>query len=287
MNKNYKKLITYAIISALTLNAKTIVKAQGPRFSDYIDKEIYVKALTNVNIRKDTSIESDILGLLEEGQKLKYISEYPNWYIVEYNNNYAFISKDYVELVQKQKNYSKDIMGIVLEETLMYNDIGPKTIDKYSIGKIIEENDSYYYLKFDDQEGYINKDNIDILTDTYIIVDISDQELSLYEKGELLLKTPVVTGLPTKDRQTDQGYFSIFEIRHDTDLIGVDYRSHVDVMMKYNKNEGIHDANRWRSSYGGEIYKTNGSHGCVNTPRGAAIEVSKNVEIGTKVLVRE
>ena len=43
-----------------------------------------------------------------------------------------------------------------------------------------------------------------------------------------------------------------------------------------------HDAD-WRSSFGGEIYKTNGSHGCINLPPAKAAvlydHVYKNMPI--------
>ena len=48
---------------------------------------------------------------------------------------------------------------------------------------------------------------------------------------------------------------------------------------------GVHDADGWRSSYGGTIYLTNGSHGCVNTPEAAAKTIYETVSIGTAVVV--
>ncbi|MFR8249264.1 MAG: L,D-transpeptidase [Lachnospiraceae bacterium] len=55
--------------------------------------------------------------------------------------------------------------------------------------------------------------------------------------------------------------------------------------MPFNGNVGIHDADTWRSEYGGEIYKTSGSHGCVNTPTANAEKIFNTVEIGTPVIV--
>ena len=55
--------------------------------------------------------------------------------------------------------------------------------------------------------------------------------------------------------------------------------------MPFNGNVGLHDADRWRSKYGGDIYKTNGSHGCVNMPRDAAEKVFNIVSKGTPVIV--
>ena len=48
------------------------------------------------------------------------------------------------------------------------------------------------------------------------------------------------------------------------------YSSPVTYWMPYCGNVGMHDADGWRHEYGGQIYKTNGSHGCVNMPKAAA-----------------
>ena len=45
----------------------------------------------------------------------------------------------------------------------------------------------------------------------------------------------------------------------------------------------MHDAN-WRSSFGGNIYKTNGSHGCINLPPSIAKQIYENIEKGTAVI---
>ena len=284
---NYKKLMAYALCSALTLNSPVIVKAADTQAIEDADKDVFVRATDNVIIRSEASTESNRLGLLSHGEKLEYLGELGDFYKVEYNNSEAYISKDYSMIIEQAKDYDLKKMAIVLDDTLMYCDEGPVEVEKYSIGEMTEENDLYYYIKLDDKEGYVYKNKSDVLTDTYVIVDISDQNLKLYDKGELLVDTPVVTGTYNTLRETTRGYFSIFQIRHNTDLVGPGYRSHVDVMMKFHNNEGIHDADRWRKTYGGDIYKHDGSHGCVNTPHDAAIEVSKHVELGTKVLVKD
>ena len=47
---------------------------------------------------------------------------------------------------------------------------------------------------------------------------------------------------------------------------------------------GLHDAD-WRSSFGGSIYKGNGSHGCVNLPPSVAKKMYAKMEVGTPVIV--
>ena len=51
---------------------------------------------------------------------------------------------------------------------------------------------------------------------------------------------------------------------------GSKYSSFVDYWMRFYEGVGFHDAT-WRSQFGGNIYLTNGSHGCVNMPKDAAI----------------
>ena len=55
-------------------------------------------------------------------------------------------------------------------------------------------------------------------------------------------------------------------------------------LLPFNGDVGIHDAS-WRTEYGGDIYLTNGSHGCVNTPYTEAEKVFNAIEIGDPVIV--
>ena len=48
--------------------------------------------------------------------------------------------------------------------------------------------------------------------------------------------------------------------------------------MPFNGNIGIHDAS-WRYSFGGKIYKGNGTHGCVNSPSYLAKTIFENIDV--------
>ena len=129
----------------------------------------------------------------------------------------------------------------------------------------------------------------DDIGDTYVEVDITHQKMYCYKNGKLKVETDVVTGKPTKDRKTpSNGIWTIIYKKKDADLGTINdlgYSSHVDYWMPFNGNVGIHDADGWRTEYGGDIYKTNGSHGCVNTPKKAAKKIYNIVEKGTPVIV--
>jgi lipoprotein-anchoring transpeptidase ErfK/SrfK len=47
---------------------------------------------------------------------------------------------------------------------------------------------------------------------------------------------------------------------------------------------GLHDSS-WRSEYGGDIYISDGSHGCVNTPLEAIATIYANIWEGVPVIV--
>ena len=47
---------------------------------------------------------------------------------------------------------------------------------------------------------------------------------------------------------------------------------------------GMHDA-LWRDEFGGEIYKKEGSHGCINLPLEAAESLYDMIEIGVPVVM--
>ena len=66
-------------------------------------------------------------------------------------------------------------------------------------------------------------------------------------------------------------------------LSGPGYDSPVEYWMAFNGNISLHDAS-WRSEFGSDIYKSNGSHGCVNLPTDAAGLIYETVDIGYPVV---
>lgn len=152
-------------------------------------------------------------------------------------------------------------------------------------------------VKTNEYIGFTTLENLEELTGTFVVVDISSQEVKLYCNNEVILTTPVVTGKPSTP--SDKGLFEIYDISHSRYLIGPNYKSYVDIMMKYNGGEGLHDAqyhthedgfrHGWRdaSEFGGDTYLKHGSHGCINMLHDDVMIVSDYVDIGTKVLVKE
>lgn len=127
---------------------------------------------------------------------------------------------------------------------------------------------------------------------TYIEVDLADQMVYLYKDGSLFYDTPCVSGLrDDPERQTITGIFKLQYKARNRTLLGnkgedgePEYRTFVNYWMGFSGTYGLHDAT-WRDEFGGDIYRYDGSHGCVNLPYAAAETIFNNVEEGTRVLV--
>lgn len=122
------------------------------------------------------------------------------------------------------------------------------------------------------------------LGDTYIEVDMGVQKLYYYEKGVLKLETEVVTGNARRRMSTPEGVNYVYNKQKNRILRGQGYASPVKFWMPVKGAIGIHDAN-WRDEFGGDIYKTGGSHGCINVEPDVMAELYDMVEIGTPVVM--
>ncbi len=120
--------------------------------------------------------------------------------------------------------------------------------------------------------------------DTYIEVDMTEQKMYYYADGELVIETDVVTGNTGRRMGTPAGVNYVYNKQRNRVLRGEGYASPVKYWVPVKGAIGIHDAN-WRSEFGGEIYKTNGSHGCINTPTEIMSQLYDAVEIGTPVIM--
>ena len=120
---------------------------------------------------------------------------------------------------------------------------------------------------------------------TYIDVDIANQTVTYILNGAAAFSSPCVTGDVSKKRSTPTGVYAVFGHVAGTYLTGPTWHNWVDYWMPFTRGGcGLHDAT-WRSKFGGEIYKTNGSHGCVNLPHDKAKELFDMITVGTVVIV--
>lgn len=128
--------------------------------------------------------------------------------------------------------------------------------------------------------------NTNDIGDSYIEIDLSLQHVWVYKDGKLVADTDCVTGNSRRGFDTPAGIYQITYKERDATLKGENYSSAVKYWMPFYYNVGLHDAS-WRRSFGGSIYKTSGSHGCVNLPPQVAETIFQNIEKGTPVVVYE
>lgn len=166
-----------------------------------------------------------------------------------------------------------------------------KTINKYDTLTVLNYSETKQgkaeVVLEDGTFAYIDYMLLEILPETYVEVDISKQKLYCYYNNELVLKADVVTGNPTIGTTpgTNLGYTETNGKLYKTYLMN---KTYVDIFISFNQDgEGFHNA-PWRQEFGGEIYKTNGSHGCVNMKYEDVVILDKYTNnTGTKVLIHK
>jgi lipoprotein-anchoring transpeptidase ErfK/SrfK len=121
---------------------------------------------------------------------------------------------------------------------------------------------------------------------TYVEINLTAQHLYFYKNGSLVVESDFVSGNTSKGNGTPTGAGRVFAMQRNATLRGADYETPVSYWMPFNGNVGMHDAT-WRSKFGGTIYKTSGSHGCINLPESVAAKIYENLSNGVAVLVYE
>lgn len=138
--------------------------------------------------------------------------------------------------------------------------------------------------KYSSTEEDSGKDANDGIGKTYIEADLGAQHVYIYRDGKCVVDTPCVSGNTSNGHGTPTGVFRIQFMQSPAVLRGRDYESKVTYWMPFYDGCGFHDAS-WRSSFGGSIYRSDGSHGCVNLPTSVGSRFYRNVDDGMVVVV--
>ena len=124
---------------------------------------------------------------------------------------------------------------------------------------------------------------------TFVEVDMARQHVYYFKDGQVVWDAPCVTGNVAKNYTTPDGVYSVYSKERNRVLRGKlvngkpEYEQPVSYWMPFNGGIGLHDAN-WRGTFGGSIYKTNGSHGCINLPPEKAAKLYDLISVGTIVV---
>ena len=286
-----KKAFTRKLGNALyNLEEKVDLAADGyyvqPRLT--VESDEFQELLDQMNAIVDTEVAYQVGSTTETVDKKTIAS----WLIVDADRNISF---------------DDDAMMAFLDEMgRKYNTFGlPKELKASTGGTVTVPGGSYGWRI--DKEGEMAKLKEQLLAhepvrrdfvyqytahshdgpdygNSYVEVNLTAQHVYLYQNGSLVCDTACVSGNPSKGNATHTGAFQMTYKQKDATLKGEDYSTPVSFWMPFNGNEGLHDAT-WRSSFGGSIYKSSGSHGCVNLPYSAAAKIFPVVEKGFPVLV--
>ena len=136
------------------------------------------------------------------------------------------------------------------------------------------------------QIGYISKNSI---TNTFLLVDKSDQKLYAYKNGTKIGEANVITG-KKRSHDTPNGRFVLRKKFFSKDK-NLSEGYHVDYWMPFNSEAhiGFHDA-KWRPDSdfnSNKTYIKNGSHGCVNMRTRDAKKLYENAPASIDVIVRD
>lgn len=182
---------------------------------------------------------------------------------------------------RKFKTHDGDIIGIYGQ---YYGWIIDEEKEAEELYELICKKESFTKEPACKKTGYAMGEMNDI-GDTYIEIDLTNQHLYYYVDGKLVLDNDIVSGwlYNPNNYKTPGGLFAMDNKAYKVDLVGENYRTPVNYWMGFNGGIGIHDAT-WRSRFGGDIYKYDGSHGCINLPLSFAAQVYEIAEPGMPVL---
>lgn len=229
-----------------------------------------------------------------------------------FGNNTEIVDQNLIEdwliVDGKQVNIDTDkVKEYVSELAEKYNTVGSEREFVTSYGKRVTVSGGAYGWKIDQEkeaeeliqlikDGQTAADHepvysqkakvrgVNDIGDTYVEINMTAQRMWYYNQGELQVETDVVTGNLSRNMGTPSMVAYIQNKIRNINLVGDDYVAYVNYWMKLYGGIGIHDAS-WRSRFGGIIYKTNGSHGCINTPYSNMKALYDEIEVGTPVLL--
>ncbi|MGK0469440.1 L,D-transpeptidase family protein [Clostridium sp.] len=290
-NKGNKDILYNHAIDAVssgetTIDLESINYYVKPQYTSKSPKIVSTRDMLN------KYVSSKITYTFGDDKEILDGSTINKWVTVDENNEITFNEKQveiYIDVLAREYNTVANTRNFVTSSGKVIN-IGGGTygwainkvkeiqylISSIKEGKSIEKEPSYYQTAL----AY-GKDDIG---NTYVEIDLKGQHLWFYKNGELITEGDVVTGNDGSNKtRTPTGIYKINYKETNATLTGEDYAVPVKYWMPFIGGKGIHDA-IWRDNFGGELYKTGGSHGCVNSPPNVAKAVFENIETGTPVV---
>lgn len=196
----------------------------------------------------------------------------------------AFVSRlaDTYNTDQKPRKWQKYKGGVVEIPCSKPGYIVDEDAEVEAIVKAISHGQSETRKPIFSQEG-TGRGNAEV-GDTYVEVDMGNQKVYFFENGKLKMESDIVTGNKRYHYDTPAMMTDIYFMQEGRTLRGENYATFVYYWMAFYNHYGLHDAT-WRNKFGGDIYLTDGSHGCVNLPKEFAGKLYESVQVGTPVVL--
>mgnify|MGYP004552938107 CR=1 FL=1 len=279
-----KKLISIVLSTIMTLSGGQVKKDNKSESKLYNEDEFVSEFSVSDEEVKGSNKERGLMDLIVKA--VNVVLEDNSLTVGDYMILKNIIESEYAKTTDVNK-YAYVSSESTTLSNVCEDYIGDVKLDKFQKVYVLYETNGYSYALCENgRYGFIKKSDLTTLEDEYIEVDISDQKLYYYVNNELVVETPIITGYDNK-HDTRLGSFQIYEKTKGRYLAGEDYRVWVDYWMRFDKGIGLHDASWRKGVFGGEIYKKNGSHGCVNMPSDKAAYVYENAKMKTRVLVHK
>lgn len=244
---------------------------------------------------------------LPEGKRVLDGSTMKDWLAVDDEGNYYRDETLWQEKIDSFiEDLEKDVNTINRDRTFTTTEAGTVTIignDYY--GWEIDTASEHYQLPADleseepvEREPFYlstevaKKDDHDGVGPNYVEADLTAQHVWLYIDGKMVYDSDLVSGDMVDAKYTPEGVYPLMSKQENAVLVGnsygdgvYEYMTRVNYWMPFTRTGiGLHDAT-WRSAFGGDIYMTDGSHGCLNLPLEAAKTIYGYVEKGMPVVV--
>lgn len=252
------------------------------KLQEYLDFTI-VYDMGAEQVRFDKKALTELLAA-NEGKEFVFLRNDMGEFYWDEEKVAAAIDKlaDHYDTYGKPRQFTMTGGGVITLEKGNYGtQLDRKTEVKWLTEALAERKNETHtpsYLR----EAYARGEND--IGDTYVEVNMTKQQLWFYLNGKVEIETPIVTGNMMRHRDTPEGVYYVYGKQKNRILRGPGYASHVNYWMPVKGGVGLHDA-LWRDEFGGDIYKKEGSHGCINLPLEAAEELYGLVEIGVPVVM--
>lgn len=223
------------------------------------------EVLDGSTIHNWLGVNENMEVIFDEAKVKKYVSKLSNMY------NTFGKTRDFVTTSKTTVKVSGGNYGWIIDNSKEVKDL----IETIKNGQSITKDPVY-------SQKAASRDANDI-GNTYVEINMTKQHLWFYKNDSLVVEGDVVTGNASTNTLTPAGTYILNYKEKNATLKGEDYSSPVEFWMPFNGNIGIHDAS-WRTEFGKNIYMTNGSHGCINSPHELASTIFANIQAGTPIV---